>query len=186
MLRIALVFIWGPVTHIYTYTGEEEYTNNHLYKYNNRETNIYLIPPSDSWWINNTKFGEVKLMMSVSLSLREEICQLKLWRHILKNNNTILDMWSHKMCINTNMLSNSCFTGSWVILIALVLSDKRGVDIETETPKSSSSQCSHQNPQVTSAVTRAIACNSGSALERETATCFLVFQAMREPLRKTQ
>jgi hypothetical protein len=49
-----------------------------LEKYNNRKANIYLIPPSNSWWINNTEFGEVKLMMSVSLSLREKICQLKL------------------------------------------------------------------------------------------------------------
>jgi hypothetical protein len=49
-----------------------------LEKYNNRNANIYLIPPSNSWWINNTEFGEVKLMMSVSLSLREKICQLKL------------------------------------------------------------------------------------------------------------
>jgi hypothetical protein len=42
------------------------------------KTNTYLIPPSNSWWINNTEFGEVKLMMSASLSLHEEICQLKL------------------------------------------------------------------------------------------------------------
>jgi hypothetical protein len=49
-----------------------------LEKYNNRKANIYLISPSNSWWINNTEFGEVKLMMSVSLSLREKICQLKL------------------------------------------------------------------------------------------------------------
>jgi hypothetical protein len=44
-----------------------------LEKYNKRKTNSYLIPPSNSWWINNTKFREVKLMMSVSLSLHEEI-----------------------------------------------------------------------------------------------------------------
>jgi hypothetical protein len=42
------------------------------------KANTYLIPPSNSWWINNTEFGEVKLMMSTSLSLREEICQLEL------------------------------------------------------------------------------------------------------------
>jgi hypothetical protein len=45
---------------------------NPLEKYNNRKVNTYLIPPSNSWWINNTEFGEVKLMMSASLSLREE------------------------------------------------------------------------------------------------------------------
>jgi hypothetical protein len=46
-------------------------------------------------------------------------------------------------------------------LIAHVLSDKRGVDIEKETPKSSSNHRS----QVTSAVTRVIAHNSAYALE---------------------
>jgi hypothetical protein len=51
---------------------------NPLEKYSNRKANTYLIPPSNSWWINNTEFGEVKLMMRASLSLREEICQLKL------------------------------------------------------------------------------------------------------------
>jgi hypothetical protein len=45
---------------------------NPLEKYNNRKVNTYLIPPSNSWWINNIEFGEVKLMMSASLSLREE------------------------------------------------------------------------------------------------------------------
>jgi hypothetical protein len=59
---------------------------------------------------------------------------------------------------------------------------KRGVGIETETPKSSSNHRS----QVTSAVTRVIAHNLASVLERETIICFLVFQAMREPPRKTQ
>jgi hypothetical protein len=66
------------VTHIYIHIGGGEYTKNPLEKYNNRKTNAYLIPPSNSWWINNTEFREVKLMMSVSLSLHEEICQLKL------------------------------------------------------------------------------------------------------------
>jgi hypothetical protein len=75
-------------------------------------------------------------------------------------------------------LVRSCFTGSWAILIAHVLSDKRGVDIQTETPKSSSN---HHN-QVTSAVTRSISRNSTSALERETAAYFLV---TREPPENT-
>jgi hypothetical protein len=46
-------------------------------KYNNRKPNTNLIPPLNSWWINNTKFREVKLMMNASLSLHEEIYQLK-------------------------------------------------------------------------------------------------------------
>jgi hypothetical protein len=57
-------------SHIYMY-GRGEYTKN-------RKTNTYLIPPSNSWWINNTEFEGVKLMMSTSLKVREEICQLKL------------------------------------------------------------------------------------------------------------
>jgi hypothetical protein len=65
-------------SYIYTCIKEGEYTKTSLEKYNNRKTNTYLIPSSNSWWINNTEFGEVKLMMSVSLSLREKICQLKL------------------------------------------------------------------------------------------------------------
>jgi hypothetical protein len=75
-------------------------------------------------------------MMSTSLSLREEICQLELRRHILKSDNTILNLRSCKMSINTNMLSKLMLYRSRAILIALVLSYKRGVGIETETPKS--------------------------------------------------
>jgi hypothetical protein len=44
----------------------------------------------------------------------------------------------------------------------------------------------YYSSQVTSAVTRAIARNLASALEQETATCYLVFQAIREPPRKKQ
>jgi hypothetical protein len=56
-----------------------EYTKNPLKKYNNRKDQyISNTPLSNSWWINNTEFEEVKLMMSTSLSLREEICQLEL------------------------------------------------------------------------------------------------------------
>jgi sRNA-binding carbon storage regulator CsrA len=65
------------------------------------------------------------------------------------------------MSINTNMLSKLIYTGSRAILIAPVLSDKRGVGIEIETPKSSSNHRS----EVTSDVTKAIARNSASALE---------------------
>jgi len=50
------------------------------------------------------------------------------------------------------------------------------------TPKSSRSHRSH----VTSAVTVAIARSSASALEREIAVYFLVFQAIKEEPRKTQ
>jgi hypothetical protein len=44
------------------------------------KTNIHLTSPSPQTHggSKNTEFGEVKLMMGASLSLREEICQLKL------------------------------------------------------------------------------------------------------------
>jgi hypothetical protein len=64
------------------------------------------------------------------------------------------------MSINTNMLSKLMLYRR-AILIALILSKKRGVGIETETPKSSSNHRS----QVISAVTRDVARNSASALE---------------------
>ena len=73
-------------------------------------------------------------------------------------------------------------TGSRAILIAPVLSEERGVGAVAGTPKSSRSHHSH----VTSAVTVAIARSKASALERETAVCFLVFQAIKEEPRKTQ
>jgi CRISPR/Cas system CSM-associated protein Csm5 (group 7 of RAMP superfamily) len=66
-------------SYIYIYMYREgEYIKNLLKKYNNRKINTYLILPSNSWWINNTGFGEVKLMMSASLRLHKEISQLKL------------------------------------------------------------------------------------------------------------
>jgi hypothetical protein len=49
-----------------------------LKKYNIRKGYYISNTPSSSWWINNTEFGEVKLMMSASLIIREEICQLEL------------------------------------------------------------------------------------------------------------
>jgi hypothetical protein len=55
-----------------------EYTNNPLRNTIIEKANIYLILPLNSWWINNTEFEEIKLMMSTSLSIREEICQLEL------------------------------------------------------------------------------------------------------------
>jgi hypothetical protein len=64
------------------------------------------------------------------------------------------------MSINTNMLSKLMLYRR-AILIALILSKKRGVGIETETPKSSSNHRS----QVISVVTRDVARNSASALE---------------------
>jgi hypothetical protein len=62
------------------------------------------------------------------------------------------------------------------------MSDNKGVGPGSETPRSTKS---HLN-QVILAVTDAIALNSASALERDTAVCFFVFQSMREEPRKTQ
>jgi hypothetical protein len=72
------ICIYRRVRGSYIYTGGEEYTKNLMEKYNNKKINIYLIPLSNSWWISNTEFEKVKLMMSMSLSFREKICQLKL------------------------------------------------------------------------------------------------------------
>jgi hypothetical protein len=63
--------------------GEQEGNNIQRTLWRNtiiEKANTYLIPlpPSNSWWINNTEFGEIKLMMSASLRLHEEICQLEL------------------------------------------------------------------------------------------------------------
>jgi hypothetical protein len=47
-------------------------------EYNNGKLIYILIPPINSWWIKNTEFGEIKLMLVVSLSFREKIYQLEL------------------------------------------------------------------------------------------------------------
>jgi hypothetical protein len=65
----------------------------------------HLIPSSNSWWIKNIGLREIKLMVDTSLRLREEIYQLELWRHILKSDDTILNLWSCIVSININMLS---------------------------------------------------------------------------------
>jgi hypothetical protein len=90
LLLISLVFMSGPEAPIYICTRRGKYTRTSLKEYNNRKANIHLTPPSNLWWLNNTEFGEVKLMMDASLSRREEICQLELRRYILKSDNTIL------------------------------------------------------------------------------------------------
>jgi hypothetical protein len=48
-------------------------------------------------------------MSCVSLSLREEIRQLELWRHILKRDDTILNLCLSIVNINTNILSKLMF-----------------------------------------------------------------------------
>jgi hypothetical protein len=65
---------------------------------------------------------------------------------------------------------------------AFVLSEKRGASAVAEIAKFSN----NLRNRVTFAVNRAIARNSASALEWETAVCFFVFQAMREPPRIKQ
>jgi hypothetical protein len=59
--------------------------------------------------------------------------------------------------------------------LPLLVSDNRGVDPRSETPKSTKS---HLNPSFL-AVTDTIALNSAPALEQDTTVCFFVFQAMR-------
>lgn len=106
---------------------------------------------------------------------------MKLRRHILKSN-LILYLLSHTRSIHSSIpicLVSSCFTRSQAIPTANVLLDKRGVDVVTGSPKSSSN---YRN-QVTS-VTRAIACNLASVLKPEIAICFFVFLAMKNSPRK--
>jgi hypothetical protein len=104
LLGISHVFIWGLETWIYTCTWRGNIKRTSSRNIIIETANIYL-PSSNSWWINNTEFEEVKLMIDTSLSIHEEICQLKLWRHILKCDNSILNLWSCKMSININTLS---------------------------------------------------------------------------------
>jgi hypothetical protein len=61
----------------------EKYLNAKVYYTSNT-------PPSNSnsCWIKNTRFGEIKLIVGGSLSLNEEINQLVLRRHILKSDST--------------------------------------------------------------------------------------------------
>jgi hypothetical protein len=77
--------------YIYTCTGGENiqrtFWRNIIIE---RLIHIYLIPSLNSWWINNTEFVEIKLMMSTSLILCKKIRQLKLWRHILKSNMIVM------------------------------------------------------------------------------------------------
>ena len=79
-------------------------------------------------------------------------------------------------------LVSSCFTGSLAIWMAQVLSQRRGVGVSQETPKSASSHRS----QTISAVVIARAWSSASVLERETAVCFLDFHASGEEPRRMQ
>jgi hypothetical protein len=61
----------------------------------------YLTPLSNSWWINNSEFGEKEAILRSGMGLREEICQLQLRRHILKSENLTLHSSAHKEGINT-------------------------------------------------------------------------------------
>jgi len=79
-------------------------------------------------------------------------------------------------------LVNSCLTGSFAIWIAAVLSQRMVVGASHETPRSANNQQS----QTISEVVVASALSSASALERDTAVCFLDFHAIREVPRKRQ
>jgi len=89
---------------------------------------------------------------------------------------------AHAGSINTNVLGKFMLDRITSNTDRPMLSEDRGVGVEVVTLKSSSRHLSH----VTLAFTVAIARNSASALDRETAICFLVFQAIKEDPRKTQ
>jgi hypothetical protein len=63
----------GP--NIYRYRSGEIYKELHG---RIQKTKILLIPLSNLWWIKNTEFREIKLMVNASLNLREEICHVTL------------------------------------------------------------------------------------------------------------
>jgi hypothetical protein len=77
-MNIIYIHLRVKGSNIYMYRRGRIYKEPHWRNTIIENANTYLISPSNSWWINNTEFGEVKLMMSVSQSLREEICQLDL------------------------------------------------------------------------------------------------------------
>jgi hypothetical protein len=66
--------------------------------------------------------------------------------------------------------------------MALVLSHRRGVGVSQETLRSANNHLSH----IISAIVVARAQSSASALDRDTAACFLDFHAMEEEPRKIQ
>jgi hypothetical protein len=101
---------------------------------------------------------------------------------MVEDYNLIVHLRSHVGSINANAFGKFMLDGSRSMLIAPVLSEERGVGEVAGTPRSSRSHRS----QVTSVVAVAIARSLASALERETAVCFLVFQAIKEGPRKTQ
>jgi hypothetical protein len=90
---------------------------------------------------------------------------------MVEGHNLIMHLRSHVESVNANVFGEFMLDGSRAILIAPVLSEKRGVGVVTGTPRSSRSHRS----QVASVVTVAIARSSASTLERETTICFLVF-----------
>ena len=70
-MNMQLVLLGGQSHHIY---DVHEDAKRQEYKRPKAIINITLTPPSNSWWINNTEFGEVKSMLRSSLGLCEEVC----------------------------------------------------------------------------------------------------------------
>ena len=77
----------------------------------NEQLNSIIMPKGQIWRctkcsknptpVHKTEFGEEVTMLCLSLSLHEEISQLKLRRHIAKSHNIIMHLRSHVRSINT-------------------------------------------------------------------------------------
>jgi hypothetical protein len=117
-------------------------------------------------------------MLLSSLRFSEEVGQLQLGWHILKNNGMLITMKPSKESIDTNneTIHITSFTGSLAIYIAPVLSHRRGVAASQEIPKSANNHQSHMISKVVVASAR----SSASVLERDTTACFLDFHAIGE------
>lgn len=85
---------------------------------------IQLTPPCGLMVDQQHEFGEIKVSDVLSLSLCEEICQLKLRRHILKSHHLIMHMDLMKEAYKPICLVSSCFIGSRTMIMAPMLSDK--------------------------------------------------------------
>ena len=128
-------------------------------------------PLPNSRWIMKLSFRKIKSMLSSCLCHCEEVCQLKLCRHIVNsNNNIILHLCPGVRDINANMLCEPIL--QWIMSYAdsIHCQTKKGIGTRTDTPKSSSNLCCHKSHSSYSA----------SALEWEIVVCFLVFHALRK------
>jgi hypothetical protein len=54
--------------------------------------NIHLISSSNSWWIKNIVFGEIKLILGASLRLRKKNLSTRALKERTKDRHTIMNL----------------------------------------------------------------------------------------------